>query len=295
MSHRSTRREILASGISAVLAPRAFGAEIADFSGARDIDALQKRTGGRIGFSARLHGERRMLAFQPDQLFPMCSTHKFISVAALLALVDSGKRDLRQFIRYTERDIQFYAPVAKRHLHEGGMSLNAICAAAFRQSDNSAANLILQELGGPAGWTRFARQINDPVSRLDRYEPALNAAEAGDERDTTSPEAMRRNIEKILTGNVLSRPSRRRLTYWMRNAPLTSSLIQSGLGRKADVYDKSGAGAHGTRGDIGLVNLRDGTMMSVAIYLTGTTLSRRAQDRLIAEITRRIVRQFFPT
>ncbi|MEE8659446.1 class A beta-lactamase [Acetobacteraceae bacterium EV16G] len=295
MSHRPTRREILASGISAALAPRAFSAEIADFSGARDIDALQKRAGGRIGFSARLHGEKRVLAFQPNQLFPMCSTHKFISVAALLALVDSGQRDLRQFIRYAEKDIQTYAPVAKRHLHEGGMYLSAICAAAIQQSDNSAANLILRELGGPAGWTQFARQIHDPVSRLDRYEPALNAAEAGDDRDSTSPNAMRRNIEKILTGHILSRASRQHLTHWMRNAPLTSSLIQSGLGRKADVYDKSGAGAHGTRGDIGLVSLPDGTMMSVAIYLTRTTLHRQAQDRLIAEITRRIVRKFSPT
>lgn len=78
---------------------------------------------------------------------------------------------------------------------------------------------------------------------------------------------MRCNIEKILTGNVLSRPSRQRLTHWMRNAPLTSSLIQSELGRTADVYDKSGAGAYGTRGDIGFVNFRDGRMMSVAIYL----------------------------
>ncbi|XAO72336.1 MAG: serine hydrolase [Acetobacteraceae bacterium] len=111
-------------------------------SGARDVDALQKRAGGRIGFSARVHGERRALAFQPDQLFPMCSTHKFISVAALLALVDSGKRDLRQFIRYSEKDIQSYAPVAKHHLREGGMYLSAICAAAIQQSDNCAANIL---------------------------------------------------------------------------------------------------------------------------------------------------------
>lgn len=174
------------------------------------------------------------------------------------------------------------------------MYLSAICAAAIQQSDNSAANLVLRDLGGPAGWTRFARQIHDPVSRLDRYEPALNAAEAEDDQDTTAPDAMRRNIEKILTGHILSRTSRQRLALWMRNAPLTSSLLQSGLGRAANVYDKSGAGAHGTRGDIGLVSFPDGTMMSVAIYLTGSTLRRQAQDRLIAEITRRIKRQFFP-
>lgn len=187
-----------------------------------------------------------------------------------------------------------YAPVTKRYLQLGGMSLGGICAAALRQSDNTAANLILRELGGVQGWLRFARRIGDSISRLDRYEPALNSAEIGDVRDTTTPEAIRRDVEAILASDLLTLRSRQRPIRWMHNSPLTAPLIQSGLEHPFDIYDKSGAGAHGSRGDIGLIRFPTGAEIAIAIYLTETTLTRVAQNSLIAEIARRTLRAFPP-
>ena len=40
--------------------------------------------------------------------------------------------------------------------------------------------------------TAFWRALGDPVSRLDRFETAMNLVPPGEERDTTSPEAMAR-------------------------------------------------------------------------------------------------------
>jgi len=58
-----------------------------------------------------------------------------------------------------------------------------LCAAAVEWSDNAAANLLLSALGGPAAITRYARLLGDSITRLDRTEPTLNTAIAGDERD----------------------------------------------------------------------------------------------------------------
>ena len=60
---------------------------------------------------------------------------------------------------------------AERHADGNGMTLAALCHAAITESDNAAANLILHTLGGPKGLTQFARQLDDPVTRLDRWEP----------------------------------------------------------------------------------------------------------------------------
>lgn len=71
-----------------------------------------------------------------------------------------------------------------------GMSLAELCRATLSASDNSAANFILQAIGGPKALTKFLRSIGDDTTRLDRWETELNEAVPGDKRDTTTPIAM---------------------------------------------------------------------------------------------------------
>ena len=78
------------------------------------------------------------------------------------------------------------------------MTLAEACAAAIDWSDNTAANLILEVIGGPGGFTQFVRSLGDSVTRLDRNEPGLNAATPGDERDTTTPRAMAQDMRQTL-------------------------------------------------------------------------------------------------
>src|SRR5438067_7147263 len=80
------------------------------------------------------------------------------------------------------------------------MTLGALCAAAIEQSDNTAGNLLLDTIGGPVGWTNFARSIGDEMTRLDRKEPELNSAILGDGRDTTTPAAMCADMQKLPVG-----------------------------------------------------------------------------------------------
>ena len=44
------------------------------------------------------------------------------------------------------------------------MTLAEACAAAIDWSDNTAANLVLQTIGGPAGFTQFARSLGDTLT-----------------------------------------------------------------------------------------------------------------------------------
>lgn len=70
--------------------------------------------------------------------------------------------------------------------HAGAqMTVAALCQAALTRSDNTAANLLPEGIGGPASITKFSRAIGDRVTRLDRMELSLNESLAGDPRDTT--------------------------------------------------------------------------------------------------------------
>ena len=124
---------------------------------------------------------------------------------------------LSRMVPIIAEDMSNYTPVTRAHVG-GAMSVEALCQAAVQYSDNTAANLLMRLLGGPAGVTRFARTIGDDLFRLDRWEPALNAAVPGDPRDTTTPAAMLADLRLIVAGNLLGQPERAMLMGWMRDS-----------------------------------------------------------------------------
>ena len=137
--------------------------------------------GGRIGVAALDTNSNKRLTYRQDERFAMCSTFKFLAAAAVLKRGDEKKEKLERFVPYGAKEILEYAPVTKEHLKDGGMTLGALCAAAIERSDNTAGNLLLNAIGGPAGLTNFVRTMGDRVTRLDRFEPELNSAIPGDD------------------------------------------------------------------------------------------------------------------
>src|SRR5207302_258303 len=101
------------------------------------------------------------------------------------------------------------------HAGGEGMTVDQLCEAALTLSDNTAGNLLLDAIGGPAGLTQFARHLGDATSRLDRIETALNEALPGDPRDTTTPTAMLHDVDKLVLGDALKPASRQHLIGWL--------------------------------------------------------------------------------
>lgn len=250
---------------------------------------LEASTGGRLGVVAFDTGSARTIAHRGNERFPMCSIFKFLAVAAVLTRVDRGQEHLDRRITYGPADILDYAPVAKKHLSDGFMTLDALCEAAIVYSDNTAANLLLSTVGGPAGVTHYARALGDPFTRLDRTEPALNTSIPGDVRDTTTPAAMAKNMRKILLANALSRTSRSRLEGWLVGCQTGTGLLRAGVPASWRVGDKSGmggatnrAGDSDTRNDIAILWPPKRHPIIIAAYLTGSTLPGGKRDATLA-------------
>ena len=123
---------------------------------ADQIAAIEARLGGRIGVAGLDTGNGKRIDYRAEERFPLCSTFKFLAAAAVLKRVDEKKDKLDRFVSYDAKDILEYAPVTKAHLGNGGMTLDALCAAAIEQSDNTGGNLLLEAIGGPVGLTNFA-------------------------------------------------------------------------------------------------------------------------------------------
>jgi beta-lactamase class A len=220
---------------------------------AAQIAAIETRIGGRIGVAALDTTNSEHVDYRADERFPMCSTFKFLAAAAVLKCVDEKKEKLERFVPYGAKEILEYAPVTKEHLKDGGMTLGTLCAAAIEQSDNTAGNLLLNAIGGPAGLTNFVRTLGDKVTRLDRIEPDLNSAIPGDERDTTTPAAICSDMQRLLVGDALSEASRRQLEDWLQRNETGGPMIRAGVPKNWIIGDKTGRGSNGATNDIAIV------------------------------------------
>ena len=216
----------------------------------------------------------------------MCSTFKVLAAAAVLKRVDENKEKLDRFVRYGEAQLMSYAPVTREHVKEGGMTLEALCAAAVEQSDNTAANLLLEAIGGPEKWTEFARSLGDKFSRLDHTEPDLNIARPGKEDDTTTPAAMCANLQRLFTSDVLSVASRTKLEGWMQQGQTGLKMIRASIAADWKVGDKTGRSGDGATNDIAVLRPPAGGPIFLAIYTVDPVEPQDARDQLVAEVAK---------
>jgi len=259
---------------------------------ADQIAAIEARLGGRIGVAGLDTGNGKRIDYRAEERFALCSTFKFLAAAAVLKRVDEKIEKLDRFVSYDAKDILEYAPVTKAHLKDGGMTLGALCAAAIEQSDNTAGNLLLAAIGGPAGLTNFARDLGDRVTSLDRKEPELNSAIPGDERDTTTPASILADVRQLLIGNPLSASSRQQLEAWLRANETGAAMIRAGIPTNWIVGDKTGRGANGATNDIAIVHPPDRAPILLAIYCVGSSASANDRAAAVAEAAKVMAESF---
>jgi len=275
-----TRRGVLASGVMLPLAAQA-GDNPAGL-----IELIEKRAGGRLGVAAIDTATGKRIGWRAGERFPMCSTFKALMVACVLHKVDRGQERLDRLVSYGKADLLDYAPVARAHVGKGGMKLSELAAAVIELSDNTAANLLLDSIGGPAGYTRFARTIGDTHTRLDRNEPALNTSIPGDVRDTTTPSAMAEDLNRVLLGDVLSPASRKLLTGWMIGCKTAGNRIPAGLPKGWISGNKTGTGQNGSTNDIAIVWPPGRKPMLLSVYYTGSKADMKARETVLADVAR---------
>ncbi|MGA0603074.1 class A beta-lactamase [Caulobacter sp. KR2-114] len=285
------RRDLLGAAPAFAVAPAALrhGMMPAGDPVRARLAELEHRIGGRLGLSVLDTGSGRRIGWRSGERFAMCSTFKLMLAAAVLKRVDAGAERLDRQIAYGPRDLQPYAPTAKAHVAEGRLSVEALCEAAVTLSDNTAANLLLHSLGGPAGYTRYLRRLGDPTTRLDRTEPTLNTAIAGDVRDTTTPDAMLGDMRTVLLGEALSPASRQRLVGWMRACQTAGARIRAGLPAGWSAGDKTGTGDNGSTNTLSILWPPGGRPpILAALYCQGSTQPRPAIEAVHADVGRLI-------
>ncbi len=255
------------------------------------LATLETSSGGRIGISAINTANNMRFQYRAEERFPICSTNKVMGVSAILKKSMTDNHFLQQKVIYKKDDLVVYSPMTKKHLADG-MTIAELCAAAITLSDNTAINLLMKKLGGPEAVTAFARSIGDNTFRLDRWEPELNSAIPGELRDTSTPAAMEKSLQRLTLGNVLASPQREQLQAWLKSNTTGDSRIRAGVPKGWIVGDKTGTGNYGTTNDIGIIWPTKCSPIVVAIYFTQNKKDAAPRDDVIASATRILMSAF---
>ncbi|WP_028937275.1 class A beta-lactamase [Pseudonocardia spinosispora] len=258
-----------------------------------ELADLEARFVGRLGVYALDTGNGATVGHRADELFPMCSTFKVLAASAILRLRTQQPGLLDRVVHYTQAQMVDGSPISSTHLADG-MTVAAMCAAAIQYSDNSAANQLLDILGGPRGVTAFVRTLGDPLTRLDRYETDLNIVPPGEVRDTSTPEWMGKNLRALALGDALDPAGRDQLVEWMVGNTTGATRIRAGLPNGWRVGDKTGGGARNEINDIAVCWPPNRAPLVIAVYTAPTDPNAKGDGKVLADAASIVVRALTP-
>nr|prf beta lactamase [Streptomyces cacaoi] len=261
----------------------------------KEFRALEKKFDAHPGVYAIDTRDGQEITHRADERFAYGSTFKALQAGAILAQVLRDGREVRRgaeadgmdkVVHYGQDAILPNSPVTEKHVADG-MSLRELCDAVVAYSDNTAANLLFDQLGGRRGSTRVLKQLGDHTTSMDRYEQELGSAVPGDPRDTSTPRAFAEDLRAFAVEDgekaALAPNDREQLNDWMSGSRTGDALIRAGVPKDWKVEDKSGQVKYGTRNDIAVVRPPGRAPIVVSVMSHGDTQDAEPHDELVAE------------
>jgi beta-lactamase class A len=251
-----------------------------------EFEGLESTYYARLGVYAVATGTEQELEYRADERFGHASTFKALLCGVVLQpyAVD----DLDQVITYTSDDLVDWSPITETNV-DTGMSIGELCEAAVSYSDNTATNLLLDEIGGPGVLQEALRENGDDVISTDRYEPEMSESVPGDTRDTSTPRSIGTSLRTFVLDDALPEDERTMLTDWLVANTTGAALIRAGVPDDWVVGDKTGNGGYGTRNDIAVAWPPGGDPVVIAVLSSRDQDGAEHDDQLIADTAEVVV------
>ncbi|HYA17127.1 MAG TPA: class A beta-lactamase [Bryobacteraceae bacterium] len=296
----------------------------------QQIEFVAHTTDAVVGVNAVHIESGRSVAVRGAEAFPMASAFKLPVAVQLLAMVDDHKLALDQMVSLTPSDLH---PGSGRindlFFHPGiSLSLYNLMEAMLVISDNTAADVVLREAGGPVDVTARMRALGLGGIRVDRSTAQLISAFQGvktlppenewnrqmwekmydavpqsdhmaarraewkDPKDTATPDDMTRLLVMLWKREVLAPESSKMLLEMLDRCETGKSRIKGLLPQGTDVAHKTGS-LGGVVNDIGILTLPgDAGHVAISVFTKASFRPEEISEKAIAEIARTVYDYF---
>jgi beta-lactamase class A len=289
-----------------------------------EISRLAETSGGLMGVAV-IHLETgTSVSIHGDESFPMASAYKVPIAVTLLKQVDAGEKQLSNRVEVTVKDMVPSMGITTHFIHPGVvLSLHNLLDSMLIVSDNTATDVLMEQVGGAQHINQTLRSLNIDGIQLNRNTAELirdffgrdnpppgekrsllkmidgMSAEqqaalenhrsetfADDPRDIATPDAMAGLLKQIWLGNLLSDDSTAIIKDVMLRCYTGKDRLKGLLPTGTAVAHKTGT-IGGTSNDVGVITLpHNKGHLVIAAFIKKSELSYEQRDRAIAEVAR---------
>lgn len=296
----------------------------------KQLELVAKASDGVVGVSATHIETGRTVSLRGSERFPMASAVKIPFAVQLLTLVDEGKVSLDKMVALEPKDLHpGSGTLSELFFHPGvSLSLANYMELMLVISDNSAADVILREDGGPAPVSARMKALGLPGIRVDRniailisdwsgaknippenqwnremWDQLYNAVpndehmrarreQWSDPRDTATPDDMTKLLVRIWKKDLLRPESADFLLGVMERCQTGKARLKGMLPAGTVVAHKTGS-LGGVADDVGVITLPDGAgHVAISVFTKGFSKPAEGSEKAVAEIARTVYDYF---
>jgi beta-lactamase class A len=226
---------------------------------------------------------------------PMQSTFKFPLALAVLHQVELGKLQLDQPVRFLKSDrSETFSPLQQEFPEaDVDVPLRKIIMLTVETSDNTAADIQLRLIGGPAVLQHYLDSLGMSAIHQQDSEHTLHGDQKLQYRNYAEPAAMVALLRLFADHSPLNPEHTALLNGWMLEASRGPKRIKGLLPAGTPVAHKTGSsgvewGRIPATNDVGLITLPDGRRLALAVFVIDAHADQDACEHVIAAIAKAV-------
>lgn len=257
----------------------------------QDLKKVEDKYDANVGVYALNTATDEEITFNEDMRFAYASTFKALSSAMLLEKTPHNK--LNKKVHVSKEDIVPYSPVLEKFINKD-ITIKKLIEATMLYSDNTANNMIIEELGGYKEVNKRLKSLDDKTTKPSRMEPELNNYDPKNNRDTSTPQAFGKTLNKLINDGRLSKENKTFLIDLMINNKSGDTLIKKGAPKNFKVADKSGqAITYASRNDVAFVYPKGESKPIVLVIFTNKEgKTDKPNDKVVSETAKVVLEKF---
>ncbi|KTT83107.1 BlaZ-like penicillin-hydrolyzing class A beta-lactamase [Mammaliicoccus sciuri] len=257
----------------------------------QDLKKVEDKYDANIGVYALNTATDEEITFNEDKRFAYASTFKAVSSAMLLE--KTPHNELNNKVHVSKEDIVPYSPVLEKFINKD-ITIKKLIEATMLYSDNTANNMIIEELGGYKEVNKRLKSLDDKTTKPSRMEPELNIYDPKSNRDTSTPQAFGKTLNKLINDGRLSKENKAFLIDLMINNKSGDTLIKKGAPKNFKVADKSGqAITYASRNDVAFVYPKGESKPIVLVIFTNKEgKTDKPNDKVVSETAKVVLEKF---
>jgi beta-lactamase class A len=271
------------------------------------LQAIADDAPGTLGIALYDPYRDARIAIRGDRMFPLASVFKLAVAVTAYRLADQHKLDLNERVSVAAADLRHGAsPIADAHPRGNvDYTLWELVRAMLVDSDNTACDVVLREIGGPAvvqammarlGYTGFAIRKTE----ADMYADARAGrtfARGGENGGT--PNAVADLLTAIATQRAAGLDATNEMMLALANVRTGADRFRAGLPPNVRLAHKTGSG-DATGGvteptnDAGIVTLPDGRRIVLVAFLAESSADDATRAAVLAKVARTVYAAYAP-